>query len=268
MRGIFIFFLFFCFINFYAIAQDDDYVIDKPAEPKNKVFNTIPNPDFTSYLLSSSAYTLKSRDMRFSNTDILYAKGSYGITNNTMASLSISLVGTFIGSVKQQININDEVMLGMSASIGQLFYKKKDPSDTNSVQDTVVFFAGGQSMVTLGDIQNNITFGAGFYYVKSTVDMIHEEREFFLSNIYVALQKQIGRKVYLMAEGIYCWNYNVVTGAAGIKIIIKEHMSLGLGVMPLAWIGPRINRSTSVARANRAATAIPLITFRLILDRH
>ena len=54
----------------------------------------------------------------------------------------------------------------------------------------------------------------------------------------------------------------VFSGAAGIKIIIKEHMALGFGIMPLGWIDPTINS------ANIEASAIPIITFRIILDRH
>ena len=233
-------------------AQDEDYVITKPVKI-NDQFDPIPNPNFTNYLLNSSAYTLKSRDIRITGTDIIFAKASYGLTNNTMASVSISLIGTLVGSIKQQVHINDHLKLGFAASIGQLI---------SVPEDSIVFFTGGQSMITLGDIQNSITFGAGFYYSKSTFDIINEEREFFLSNVYIATQKQIGRRVYIVAEGIYFWNYNVFSGAAGVKITIKKHMTLGIGVMPLAWKDPTINQS------NIKASAIPLISFRMLLDRH
>ena len=145
-------------------------------------------------MLNSSAYTLKKRDIRISGTDIIYAKGSYCLTDNTMASVSISLIGTLIGSIKQQININEEVKMGASISVGQL---------VSVPEDSMIFFAGGQVMITLGNIQNNITLGTGIYYANGTFDLINEEREFFLNNVYVATQKQISRRVYLMAEGIY-----------------------------------------------------------------
>ncbi len=250
-KGI-IFFLLFYFIIFFTNAQDD-YVIVEPTKPKNTVFSSIPNPDFTNYLLTSSAYTLKSRDIRISGTDIIFAKGSYGLTNNTMASISISLVGTLIGSIKQQIHINDDLKMAGSASIGQLL---------SIPGDSMIFFSGAQAMITLGDIQNNITLGSGIYYAKSTFDLINEERELFLNNVYISTQKQISQRVYLIAEGIYFWDYNVFSGAGGIKIIIKQHMSLGFGIMPLAWRDPSINKS------NIEASAIPIISFRMLLDRH
>jgi len=142
--------------------------------------------------------------------------------------------------------------MGFSASIGQLLAVPTD---------SVIFFTGGQSMVTLGDIQNNITFGVGFYYAKSSFKAINEEKEFFLSNFYVSSQKQISKRVYLIAEGIYFGNYNVLSGALGIKVTIKESMTLGFGIMPLAWIDPNINNS------DIDAGALPIITFRMLF-RH
>lgn len=248
-----IFFFFFCLITLSAFAQDDEYVIEQPKEPKNRVFSTLPNPDYTNYLLSSSAYTLKKRDIRISGTDIIFAKGSYGLSNNTTASLSISLIGGFIGSIKQQLEINEDLKLGASASIGNIL---------SVPEDSTIFFAGGQIMATLGDIQNNITGGIGAYYAKGTFDVINAEREFQLNNFFIATQKQIGRKVYLIAEGMYFWNYNVFSGSLGVKIVIKEYMSLLFGVMPIAWDDPRINQT------NVEASAIPLVSFRILLDRH
>lgn len=247
----------FCFFIFGALllakAQEEEYVINQPKDQFQNNFEKLKNPDFSNYLLSSSSFTLRKRDVRISNTDILFAKGSYGLTDNTTASLSISLIGTFVASIKQQINIADELNLGFSVAIGQA---------TALPTDSIIFFSGGQSMVTLGDHQNNITFGLGFYYAKSSFKVINEEKEFFLSNIYIATQKQLGRRVYLIAEGIYFNNYNIFSGALGVKITIKEAMTLGFGIMPLAWIDPSINTS------NIEANAIPLITFRMLLDRH
>tara|TARA_B100000809_G_scaffold266402_1_gene328961 strand:+ start:7321 stop:8082 length:762 start_codon:yes stop_codon:yes gene_type:complete len=253
MNKEFILCLLLCGITTLAKAQDDDYVINQPENQFKTSFEKLKNPDYTSYLLSSSSFTLKKRDIRIANTDILFAKGSYGLTDNTTASLSISLIGTLVASIKQQINIADELKIGFSASIGQI---------ASLPTDSIIFFTGGQTMVTLGDHQNNITFGLGLYYAKSSFKVINEEKEFLLSNIYIATQKQLGKRVYLIAEGIYFNNYNIFSGALGVKITIKETMTLGFGIMPLAWIDPSINTS------NIEANAIPLITFRMLLDRH
>lgn len=248
-----IFCLFFCWTTFFLKAQDDEYVISKPINKIEKKFEKLENPDYTNYLLSSSSHTLRKRDIRISNTDIFFAKGSYGLTDNTTASLSISLIGTLTASIKQQINLADDLNMGFSATIGQI---------ASLPTDSIIFFIGGQTMITLGDKQDNITAGIGFYYAKSSFKVVNDEKEFLLSNIYVATQKQLGRRVYIIAEAIYFNNYNILSGALGVKITIKETMTLGFGVMPIAWIDPSINTS------NIEANTLPLVTFRMLLDRH
>lgn len=253
MKRSLLLFIFFLGTIYFIEAQEDNYVINKPQNQFEDNFEKIKNPDFSNYLVSSPSFTLKKRDIRISNTDILFAKGSYGLTDNTTASLNISLIGTFIASIKQQINLAEELNLGFSASIGQA---------ASLPSDSIIFFTGGQTMITLGDHQNNITFGLGIYYAKSSFELINEEKEFLLSNIYIATQRQLGRRVYLIAEGIYFNNYNIFSGALGIKVTIKESMTIGAGVMPLAWIDPSINTS------NIEASAIPILTFRMLLDRN
>jgi hypothetical protein len=257
MKKIIFFFFFSRFFLINLIAQEIDYVINNPDSIDNNLIKAkafkIPNPDYTSYFLNSTAYTLKSRDIRISGTDLIFAKGSYGLTNNTMASVSISLIGTLVASIKQQVHLNEDIKLAFSVSFGQLLSVPKD---------SMIFFGGGQTMVTVGDIQNNITVGTGFYYSKSTFDIISEEKEFFLSNLYCGVQKQLSRRVYIILEGIYFWNYNVFSGAAGVKIIIKKEMSLNIGVMPIAWKDPNLNRS------NIDGNILPIISFRMLLDRH
>lgn len=245
--------LFLCWTFLLVKAQNDEYVISEPSNKIENQFEKLENPDYTNYLLTSSSHTLKKRDIRVANTDILFSKVSYGLTDNTTASLSISLIGTFIASIKQKIKLAEDVNLGFSAAIGQA---------ATLPTDSVVYFTGGQSMITLGDYQNNITFGVGLYYAKSSFKLINEEKEFLLSNIYIAMQRQLGKRVYLIAEGIYFNNYNILSGSLGVKITIKESMTLGAGIMPLAWIDPSINTS------NIEASAIPLLTFRMLLDRH
>jgi len=248
MNKYYLFCLVLCGISTLTNAQDN-YVISKPSD-KN-IFEKLENPDYTNYLLSSSSFTLKKREIRISNTDILFVKGSYGLTDNTTASLNISLIGTFVASFKHQIELADELKLGFSASIGQI---------ASLPTDSIIFFTGGQTMITFGDFQDNITFGLGLYYAKSSFKIINDEEDFLLSNVYIATQKQLGKRIYLIAEGIYFTNYNIFSGALGVKITIKEYMTLGGGIMPLAWIDPSINTSTI------EANAIPLITLRMLLD--
>lgn len=247
----------FCFLLCFSVTflkgQEDEYVINQPSQDPETPFKKLENPDYTNYLLSSSSHTLKKRDMRIANSDIIFSKGSYGLTDNTTASLSASLIGGLTASIKQKINLADDVNLGFSGTIGRI---------ANLPTDSFIFFTGGQTMITLGDIQNNITFGIGFYYAKSSFPLINEEKEFLLSNFYIATQKQIGRRVYIIAEGIYFNNYNTISGALGTKITIKDKMTLGVGIMPLIWIDPNINNS------NIEANALPLLSFSMLLDRN
>jgi len=237
-------------------AQVHDYVMDKPErkKAKNRVFSQIANPDFTNYFLTASAFTLRSRDIRLSNTDILFTKGSYGLTNNTTASLNVSFLGTTAGAIKHKIDLTDDLKLGISASLGSL---------ATISEDSLIYFGGGQTMLTSGDHQNNITFGIGYYYVISTFELLRNDDQLPFYNLYIGLQKQIGKRTYFMGEVIYFPEYNVITGSAGIKVIIKNNMSICGGLMPIS------NEYQYVGnRKIRQSTVIPLLSFRMLLDRH
>jgi len=78
----------------------------------------------------------------------------------------------------------------------------------------------------------------------------------------MGVQQQFGRKLYFVGEVLYFTDYNVFTGALGVKIILKENMSLNFGVMPLALHDVRRN-TTVLSRA-----VFPLISFRMLLHRH
>ncbi len=244
----FILLLIYCSICY---SQDEDYVIDKPKDKTDKYTTSTANPDFTNYSLTASAYTLKKKSFRLANTGIIFTKLSYGLTDNTNLSLNMSFIGTFALSIKHQFHINEDLKLGITGSGGQMY---------GIDEDTTIGFIGGQAMVTLGDFQNNITAGTGFYYANGSYEIFSDKTELNLSNLFIGTQKQLGRKSYLMAEGIYFWNYNIFTGAIAIKFIIKTSMSLTAGIMPIGWNG---NRSSTSVQGE--TSAIPLISFRMLL---
>ena len=118
-------------------------------------------------------------------------------------------------------------------------------------------------MVTLGDRQNNITAGSGFYYMKSTFDLFGNGNEVLLiNNVYVGLQKQIGKKWYFMTEGIYFINNQVFTGAIGMKVVLGDRIALNFGLMPFGFNDPGANKTVV------EPIPIPLISFRLLLGRN
>jgi hypothetical protein len=260
MKRIFFFFFFLILITYNLSAQDDDYVISNPDIIEKKVvkpkpvkdLNAVPNPDFTNYFLTSTAYTLKKKNFRLSGTDILFIKASYGISNNAMASVNVSLFGTVAGTIKQQINVSEDIKFGVTVSGGRLFYI---PLDTS------IYYGGGQALASLGDTQDNITIGTGFYYIRSTFDIINEEKELFIHTMFIGAQKQISRKMYIMGEVIYFSNYKVITGAIGVKVVVGDRISLNFGIMPLAWNEPGSNQFMVLPGA------IPLISFRMLLGK-
>ena len=117
-------------------------------------------------------------------------------------------------------------------------------------------------MITFGDIQDNFSAGTGFYYAKSSYEVFNDETKLKLSNVFIGTQKQIGRKSYLMIDGIYFVNYNVFSGAIALKFIIKTSMSLSFGIMPIGWNG---NQSRGI---DSESSIIPLISFRILLGKH
>ena len=241
-----------------TLFAQDDYVITEPQETKKKanniLFGKMEDPDFTSYFLTASSFTLKSRDIRISNTDILFTKGSYGLTNNTMASVNFSFFGTITGSIKHKIDLDDDLKLAFSLGGGSL---------SSISSDSVMYVGGGQTMLTYGDHNDNITFGLGYYHVKSTFDFNNGNSNLPLYKVYAGLQKQIGRRVFILADVIYFADFNLITGGVGVKIIIKDYMTLLIGVMPITQEYQYLN-----SRQIRESIILPILSYRIFLDRH
>ncbi|PCJ00134.1 MAG: hypothetical protein COB15_03090 [Flavobacteriales bacterium] len=257
--------LLFIGLAFFINAQEVDYVIKDPEKNKEHIIpnapdnNKIPNPDYTAYFLNATAYTLDKKKMRLSGTDLFFIKASYGLSDNLMASFNISLFGTFTGSLKCQLNLTEQIKLGAAFSGGRLFYADVDISSVDSSS----YFGGGQAMITLGDKQDNITVGTGFYQIKNTFDLFGNGIETLLiNNIYIGFQKQIGRKWYIMAEGNYFLNHRAFYIAAGVKVVVGDRISLNLGIMPMGYNDPTNNQTIF------EPIPIPLISFRYLLGRN
>ena len=118
-------------------------------------------------------------------------------------------------------------------------------------------------MITLGDHQNNLTAGVGLYYTYSNFDLLDDKRHVFFNHLYAGIQRQLWSKVYLMAEGIYFWDYNTFVGSVVLKFVIKRNWTLCVGAMPLARDG-RIAPNRTVTEAG----VIPVISYRWLLIRH
>jgi hypothetical protein len=262
-------FIFLTFLTTLSLkAQVDDYVINNPNKSRSENFNspsildtsTIANPDYTAYFLNPTAYTLEKKKIRLSATNIFFLKGSYGLTKNAMVSVNISALGTATASLKQQLNLTNNIKLGFSASGGLLIYI---PGDTTSqTRSEMVSILGGQTMITIGDKQDNITIGTGLYYIYDHSNFLTNSNQYFIANnIFIGFQKQLGRKVYLMAEGIYLSKYHAFTGALGLKFIVGDRVALNFGIMPFGW------KDQATQKIDLAPIAIPLISFRMLLGR-
>jgi hypothetical protein len=238
-----------------GFAQEDDYVVKdkKSAKPlyKKDLYST-PNPDYTSYFISPTAFTITKRDFRLASNDLIFFKVTYGLTSNTNVSINTSLFGSIIGSVKHSIVLKENQQLSFSASFGDF---------TASLKDTNVLFGGCDANFTLGDHQNNVTFGTGFHVVKSNIDLIQDKRQFFVHTLNFGVQRQIAKKTYLMIDGYYFTNYSILTGAAGFKFVIKTRYTLNAGVMPILWNNIRNTRY------DVKPILIPVVSFRMLIER-
>ena len=176
-----------------------------------------------------------------------------------MVSVNVSALGTITASLKQQINLHDDIKLAISAWGGLLSYLPGDSITQSS--DTIITIGGGQAMVTLGDKQDNITVGTGIYYIGDNSDFAgNGKKGFLLNNVYVGFQKQLSKKLYIMAEGIYFTNYKVYSGALGVKLIMGNRIALNFGFMPIYADAPG-------TRGSDFFLPIPLISFRILLGK-
>ncbi len=245
----------FCLFSFLAYAQDD-YVIDandldKPVIKKS--ISDVPNPDYTSYFTSPTAFTLSSRDFRLASNDIIFFKCSYGISSKTTLTANMSLFGSLIASVKQQIHEGENHTVSFTASMGDF---------TASIRDTTIFFTGASAQLTFGDYQRNFTIGTGFHYVYSNIDVVNENNEFYFHTINAGYQNQLNKYLYLIVDGYYFTNYNLFSGGAGLKFIIKRKYSLNVGVMPLLFNDVRSSRYQV------SGGVIPFFAVRMLIARN
>ncbi len=248
--------LFFFFIKLSCFAQvEDDYVNKNQSKSKplfNKKIYEISNPDYTSYFLSPTAFTLTKRDFRIASNDFIFVKGTYGLTDKLNISLNTSLFGSLIGSLKQRIDLGEQKSLSFSASLGNF---------TFTLKDTNILFSSADANFTFGTIQNSITVGTGMSFIKSNIDLVNDKRKFLMHFITFGLQNQLSRKVYFMVDGYYFTNYNILTAAAGFKFVIKTRYTLNAGVMPILW------NDTRRSRYDIKPMMIPVVSFRMLIER-
>lgn len=250
--------LFFFLIPVYFFAQDD-YVDENRSNKKEKqVVKTrpvhfLPNPDYTSYFLSPTAYTLSSRDFRLASNDLIFYKCSYGVSNKTTLSASGSLFSSLVGSVKHKIKQSEEFDLSITASLGDLYAASSD---------TTILFTGTELIATLGDYENNFSFSTGFHYLYSNIGLIDDNEELSFHHVAIGYQRQLTRTILVSAEGMYFTNHNIFTGGAGFKFIIKRKYLLATGVMPIIWNNIR------PSRYDQTSLILPFFSLRMLIERH
>jgi len=254
-KKIALFSVLFLLLQFCSYAQDDYVLTEAPKDDKKETpsrFNRVDNPDYTNYFLTATAFTLKKKDIRLSGTNAFFMKGSYGLTDNLMASVNFSFLGSITASLKYQVNLTEDLKLGFSGGGGLL---------TITSPDSMMFIGGGQTMITYGSHSNNITLGVGYYHVKSTYSIDGATDELPLYKVYAGIEKQIGRKLFLLADIIYFPDHNLITGGIGGKILFSDFMSFVVGVTPITQEHQYVN-NTQI----RQSYVLPFVSFRMILD--
>ncbi|PKP47763.1 MAG: hypothetical protein CVT95_05260 [Bacteroidetes bacterium HGW-Bacteroidetes-12] len=255
MKNLLILFFFF-FIYASLIAQDDEYIIEDPSKKGvNATFDKtqISNPDYTSYFLMPTAFTLKKKEIRLASTDLVFAKGSYGLSDRTTVSINLSAFTMLTLGLKHSIKVSEDITIAGTISGGQLL---------NINPDTLSFIGGANLLISFGDIQNNFSAGVGLYYMYSNFDFIDEDREITFFHFFIGAQRQISKKLYLVIDGIYFPTYQVYTGGIGVKLTLGKKISLGLGIMPIAWNDVSTNRGVELQ-----PVAIPLLSFKMLLNK-
>ena len=250
MKKLFVFFI-SLFISISLNAQDD-YVNSEPLTNDEEPITKYSIRDFTNYTVNASAFTIDKGNNQLLGTDLIYGKASFGFSDKTMGSINLSLIGTFIASVKHRFNISQDLNFAVSACGGNGFYLNRD---------SIVRFAGGQAIFTIGDKQTNLTIGAGLYFGKSTFELVNQTDKLYFHNVFVATQRQLKRRTYLVAEGMYLWNYNTFLGSVAIKFLIKKRMSLHLGLMPMYRNG-RIRQNQTRTEGG----IIPVVSYRWLFS--
>lgn len=237
-------------------AQDDDYIIDNPknnSKNKHTHLDQIPNPDYTNYFLMPTAFTLKKNEIRLSATDILFGKASFGLSDKTTVSVNVSLFTMFTLALKYSKKIAEDITLAGTISGGQLFQLSKD---------TLALIGGASLLASFGDAQNNVTAGVGLFFMKSNFDFVNENRNLTFFHFFVGLQRQISRRIYFSLDGIYFPTYQLYTGSVGVKITIKENMSLGVGIMPIAW-----NDVSTSGGVEIQPVVLPHVSYKILINR-
>ncbi|MBW6484373.1 MAG: hypothetical protein K0B10_15125 [Vicingaceae bacterium] len=256
MKNLLVLFFFF-FIYASLVAQDDEYIIEDPSKkgvPPTFDKTQISNPDYTNYFLMPTAFTLKKKEIRLASTDLIFAKGSYGLSDRTTVSVNISALTMLTLGLKHSIKVSEDITIAGSISGGQLLYISPD---------TMSFIGGANLLVSFGDIQNNFSAGVGLFYMYSNFDFIDEDREITFFHFFIGAQRQISKRLYLVIDGIYFPTYQVYTGGVGIKLTLGKKISLGFGFMPIAW-----NDVTTNSGVKLQPVTIPLISFKILLNKN
>lgn len=131
-------------------------VVDERMKDENYIFE---NPNSTSYLFSSSAFSPQKGEAYYKNIYLVVNSFNYAITNNFSVAAgfeitsAISANPTFFINPKYNFQINEKVHAGAGALYASVPGAK---------------FSGlgiGYGIVTYGNADDNITFGAGYGYI-------------------------------------------------------------------------------------------------------
>src|SRR5690606_29685825 len=97
---------------------------------------------------------------------------------------------------------------------------------------------------------------------KGTFDFVNNEDELSFFHFFIGGHRQIGQRLFISFDLMYFPSYQVYTGSAGVKITIQENMSLGIGVMPIAWNDVSTNNGVEFQ-----PILIPLLSFKVLFNK-
>lgn len=144
------------------------------------------NPNATRYLFSPSAFSLKRGEAYYQNTYLFLNSFNFGVTDNLTIGAGFELISTFSGdpvffiTPKYSFKLTEKLRAGA----GVLY--------ANGVNSGFSGLGIGYGILTYGNTDDNVTFGAGYGFVDSELS---DRPVFTLSGM-----KRISRRVGLVSE--------------------------------------------------------------------
>lgn len=120
-----------------------------------------PNPNYTRYLFAPSAFPMQKNEWYYQNAYVLANSANYGITNHI--TLGGGLFIPFVAYLTPKVGYS--ITPYLHAGIGSLYTLLPAFEDRDEQESSVKQIGLGYGLITVGNIEHNITGGVGYGYL-------------------------------------------------------------------------------------------------------